>query len=616
MGIAALVWFLIRVIPKPSRASYPCIQAVAPIASSFVLYLLGLASSVMFFKKAKKYLYQARYAMFLMAVFAGVILSFTAYMFNNQHAFAVHNGITESPNQTVGTGVGIFPGRVAWIHNANATNENCQNRFSDYWWDDANTDQDVVNEMVSEAIQNISGKTTDSEAWDAIFKYYNNTHDKGNVGYSVGEKIVIKVNLNCGSGNDGTNTSPHIMYAILSQLVNNSGVTESDISIGDPAGTFENEYWDKCHTAFPNVNYWGSGDNNAKIKRSDNKVFFSSDGAVSEYLPKCYVEAAYMINIPVLKKHHRGGISLSSKNHFGSFVPFSGSAFHLHYSMPCPDGGADVSNGEYGSYRVFVDFIGHKHLGGKTILYLVDGLWGSVNWGHPAIKWRMEPFNDDWPNSIFASQDPVAIESVGFDFLRTEFDEDHPTEGDYDFTDDSGPFPQYAGVDDFLHQAASSANWPDGIIYDPENDSSPLPESMGAHEHWNNASDKNYSRNLGKNEGIELSYNGTVSISDNNAFNNNAVITLNHNYPNPFRETTKIEYTLSTTAGIKILVHDIGGKVVRVLKEENKNSGKYSIDWNGIAANGLNLPSGTYFIEFEAQTKNQVFRRSIKAIKY
>jgi uncharacterized BrkB/YihY/UPF0761 family membrane protein len=27
LGLAALIWFLIRVIPKPSRAAYPCMQA-------------------------------------------------------------------------------------------------------------------------------------------------------------------------------------------------------------------------------------------------------------------------------------------------------------------------------------------------------------------------------------------------------------------------------------------------------------------------------------------------------------------------------------------------------------------------------------------------------------
>ncbi|MHC4541954.1 MAG: hypothetical protein ACYS74_19575, partial [Planctomycetota bacterium] len=44
-GLGALVWFLIRVIPKPSRATYPCQRVVAPLASGFVVWLLGLAGS-------------------------------------------------------------------------------------------------------------------------------------------------------------------------------------------------------------------------------------------------------------------------------------------------------------------------------------------------------------------------------------------------------------------------------------------------------------------------------------------------------------------------------------------------------------------------------------------
>ena len=31
-GLLALVWYLARVIPKPSRASYPCQRAALPIA--------------------------------------------------------------------------------------------------------------------------------------------------------------------------------------------------------------------------------------------------------------------------------------------------------------------------------------------------------------------------------------------------------------------------------------------------------------------------------------------------------------------------------------------------------------------------------------------------------
>ena len=38
-GLAALIWFLIRVVPKPSRIEYPCQQIAAPIAFYFVAFI-------------------------------------------------------------------------------------------------------------------------------------------------------------------------------------------------------------------------------------------------------------------------------------------------------------------------------------------------------------------------------------------------------------------------------------------------------------------------------------------------------------------------------------------------------------------------------------------------
>ncbi len=42
-----------------------------------------------------------------------------------------------------------------------------------------------------------------------------------------------------------------------------------------------------------------------------------------------------------------------------------------------------------------------------------------------------------------------------------------------------------------------------GTKYDPERDGTPL-QSLGVFERWNNASDKQYGRNLGRGDGIEL----------------------------------------------------------------------------------------------------------------
>ena len=599
IGLFSLIWFLIRVVPKPSRVRYPCMRIAAPVASSFVIYLIGIVSSLLVFKKAKQYLYKSKYVVFSILLLLGSVLFIATLLKKDQNVYAKYRSpILEGPNQPMGEGIGINPGRVTWIWNPDATDENCNNSSGDYWYQEDNTIQGVVDTMLSDAVRMLTDEESDSAAWDVIFRYYNENHGKGDVGYISGEKIVIKINLN-GSVSYGDNTidtSPQIVYAILDQLINKVGVAEGDISIGDPGRTVTDLYWDKCHSVFPDVNYWGDYGGRTPIVQSDSLVFFSSDGGVEDWLPKCYLEADYMINIPVFKKHHRAGISISTKNHLGSFVKFHGNAQHFHYSYPSTEGDGNVDNGEYGVYRNGVDFMAHEHIGGKTLIYIVDGVWGSTNWAHPPIKWRMAPFNDDWPSSIFVSQDPVAIESVCFDFLYNEFDEDHPTEGTPGVQ--SGPFPRYAGVDDFLHQAADSANWTDDVTYyDPEGDGTPIPWSLGVHEHWNNAVEMKYSRNLGADEGIELVSNyepaGIEENDDSSMMVND--FALLQNYPNPFNSSTTIEFTIPSGEFVTLAIYNPSGQKIETLLDKQLSKGHYTIEWNA-----EDLASGTYLYRLQA----------------
>ena len=108
--------------------------------------------------------------------------------------------------------------------------------------------------------------------------------------------------------------------------------------------------------------------------------------------------------------------------------------------------------------------------------------------------WGSEPFNGDWSSMILASQDGVAIDSVALDFLRNEPNVSW-------VADLSGN----STVDDYLHEAAEANNPPSGAFYDPDHDGDVVRlDSLGTHEHWNNATDKQYSRNLGTGNGIEL----------------------------------------------------------------------------------------------------------------
>jgi hypothetical protein len=80
LGIISTVWFLIRVIPKPARATYPCMQVAAPFMSGFVVYLLSLGGITLALKKAGKNLMQARYiaaGLFIIAAATGFVFTLT-----------------------------------------------------------------------------------------------------------------------------------------------------------------------------------------------------------------------------------------------------------------------------------------------------------------------------------------------------------------------------------------------------------------------------------------------------------------------------------------------------------------------------------------------------------
>ncbi len=69
----------------------------------------------------------------------------------------------------------------------------------------------------------------------------------------------------------------------------------------------------------------------------------------------------------------------------------------------------------------------------------------------------MAPFNNDHPSSLFVSQDPVAIDSVGYDFMYEEWDPNDPES-----------YPHYDGADDYLHEAALVPDPCSGAFYDPD----------------------------------------------------------------------------------------------------------------------------------------------------
>jgi autotransporter-associated beta strand protein len=152
-------------------------------------------------------------------------------------------------------------------------------------------------------------------------------------------------------------------------------------------------------------------------------------------------------------------------------------------------GGVMYGTGTPEYYSNFIEPMGHQALGQKIMLFMIDALYGAPGPNSDPVKWTMAPFNNAWPCSVFLSQDAVAIDSVGFDFLNTEFG--LPADTDY-----------------YLHEAAfvpgANGQKLSGIVYQPNVGSTQFVGSLGVEEHWNNTTSKQYTRNLGTGDGIEL----------------------------------------------------------------------------------------------------------------
>lgn len=82
---------------------------------------------------------------------------------------------------------------------------------------------------------------------------------------------------------------------------------------------------------------------------------------------------------------------------------------------------------------------------------------------------------------------------------------------------------------------------------------------------------------------------------------------LFQNFPNP---STTINYSVPGASNVNITVYDINGQVVKNLLSEFKNSGNYSLNWDGNNDSGSKVSSGTYFYQIQigdfVQTKKMI----------
>lgn len=405
-------------------------------------------------------------------------------------------------HEPYGTGVGVMPGRVVWAYDPASVEWD----GSGYWWEPEHFDEAAVRRMVDGSIAALGNSATVQEGWDALFAYSRKNRE-GAGGYADGEKIAIKTNINGSAVMDNDTsgrthmsyTNPVLLKELLLSLVEEAGVAPPDITVYDVSRLYPDYMVEMC-TDGPLRGVCFVGRESGEADEAAPIVWSRAFEGRINYLPTCVTEADYLINLANLKGHSYG-ITLCGKNHFGSFI--NGNAMR-------PPEGANLhqwlTKSEMGIYSPLVDLMANADLGGKTVLYMLDALICAPGEGASVTeknsRWQQAPFDGGYTASILVSQDPVAIDSVGADFLANE-----PTVMEYNSA------VRDAANENYLHEAGLVSDPPSGTVYTDGQGNAV--ENLGVHEHWNNRADKLYSRNLGKEEGIEL-----VRLSERQAVQN------------------------------------------------------------------------------------------------
>ncbi len=323
----------------------------------------------------------------------------------------------------------------------------------------------------------------------------------------------------------------------------------------------------KVMSEFPGVifvqqtvgNAWGNREAASWVTNAFSYSHPALTDSQARSLPTRVVDATYLINLALLKQHGYGAaynygtegqnaVTLCGKNHFGSIA--NPSALHT-FIRPNAGGVA---------YNPMVDLMGTCHLGGKTLLFVQDGLYGGIRFNSAPTRFAAAPFNNHWPSCFLVSQDPVAIDSVGHDILNN-----------------FSPQTLWTNADTYLHEAALANSGPSnalysGTIYRPDGTNI---SSLGVHEHWNNAIEWKYSGNLGG-KGIELIRVETTMPPPVPAFagiaisNNSVVLTLataaGFAYRVDFAESLEMPVwkplaPAQTAAGDGLVITDSAGEV-------------------------------------------------------
>jgi len=101
--------------------------------------------------------------------------------------------------------------------------------------------------------------------------------------------------------------------------------------------------------------------------------------------------------------------------------------------------------------------------------------------------------------------------------------------------------------------------------------------------------------NLNNNVGVDTTFILTATGVNDRTNSLPLTFALKQNYPNPFNPSTMIAFDLPSAGHVQLRVFDLLGREVASLLDEQRNAGRYHVEWNA-----SQFSSGVYFYQIQA----------------
>ncbi len=388
-----------------------------------------------------------------------------------------------------------WPGRIVLYHDPEMEGHLSYNK-------------DRIEEVVHHGIQILTERSDTGFAFQTLFP-----------GLHGGSTIAIKVNCL-----GPTDTRWEVVRGIVSGLAQMLGGTYnvSQVTIYDrhdlhAHGYDESEFTFNGH--YPLISHtnaaYGSGH------------YVWENHQLSQYL----LDANYVINVPALKSHSDpyNQITVAMKCHYGSCYP------------------SDLCGDIPGMLALDSD----ENVAGKTGLVVTCGLRGTYNGGpsQPAQLWNT--FEEQTPNYLFLSTDPVTNDYWARDMINSERQTHGWSDKPCPWIEEAGGYPYNLGISN--------------------------PDQMQV---------------------FRLDATG---VEENGRITTGATFFAG-SVPNPLRDSARLRFRLAKRGPAGVLIVDPSGRAIRNLGRGDYPEGYSQIVWDGRDGQGRKVPAGVYFVRLTAGT--------------